>query len=416
MPNEDEPNQEPITPLSEVDAASGEDIVDRSAELAAHDEAIANLYQAVEELGEGRLNIHSGAQAALFEGQATVLISMGLGRAYQRVMRLCEWAGTSSEGARCPVCGFHRQATTRAQSGPNRGHAEQCPLRRNLDNINRALGVMNRGRRQGPGAVISWEGRMQSSADSTPPEQYPSPLTPEGVVSALGAAGAMSSPGVITMSETNLAQLLRLWTIGQATTTRVRALAGPDAAISTATGTAPELPVVAAARALVRAVTSNAVSSALRERANAVMQALGEGGDEASEDAPSASSEPSAPPLSSAEVSDEEHRQSLIYYVRSWLDHRGRSIQYLDPEADSVESLSAVKLSTLVGTIRERSAFTLTEPFRALWGDCARAYAMPSNVNPFLVGSGTFRAMQQWIMNRAAGGGEGESAGVGSDS
>jgi hypothetical protein len=283
-PNNDDhirpvPGTQPAEPEGEEVQQESELVDTANSSAAANDESIAALYDAIDQIGEGRVNVHTGAQAALFNGQSTVLISMALGRTLQRVQRLTEWAGTSSEGAHCPVCGMHREATTRAQAGPNRGHLEHCPLRRNLDNLNRALGITNRGRSQGPGAVLVWAGRSRTAADQTPPEQYPSPLTPEGVVTALAAAGAESSPGVVTLSQENLAQLLRMWTLGHCDNARTRALAGPDAAISQATGQAHELPIVVAARALARAVMSSAVSGVFRERANAVMQALGEGGE-----------------------------------------------------------------------------------------------------------------------------------------
>ena len=146
------------------------------------EDQVAELYALASRIGETRLVIHTGAAGALATGAASVLFSAALARAFQRVLRLVEWGASSNQGARCPACGMHRIATARVEAGPNRGHSEECPLRKNLDNINRALGIANRGRSQGPGQALVWAQR-QPVGDQVDPNVYPSPLSPEAIAS-----------------------------------------------------------------------------------------------------------------------------------------------------------------------------------------------------------------------------------------
>lgn len=124
--------------------------------------------------GEGKVNIHVGAMRALESGRATVLLSMELAKSFQRMLRLCEWSGINPEhGPFCPVCGEYHTPPFQQERAPNRGHHNDCPLRRNLDNLNRALGIPNRGRAQGPGMPLVWTQR--NDATGLPPASIIAP-------------------------------------------------------------------------------------------------------------------------------------------------------------------------------------------------------------------------------------------------
>lgn len=220
------PDNTPDHQSPEDTPANGEEIITSGTE---HPPELADLYSAIEGLGEGRINVHVGAERALTAGSSTVLLSMGLARAYQRVLRLTEWSGASANGARCPVCRCHRVESSRGgPPGPNRGHAAACPLRKGLDNLNRAIGITNRGRSQGPAGVLMWDGAQRNEAEA-PPELWPNPLSPEGVafeVLSVQHPGNIehAEDAPLTFTAAELSKLLRLWSTGGATETNVQRL------------------------------------------------------------------------------------------------------------------------------------------------------------------------------------------------